>query len=208
MSNSLDPDQDWHSVSPDLGPNCLQRLLTDVKSRLYQGRTSYMYMHNVSLNMHAQLASEARLLNFVQSHHLLQNFVYASSEASGLAANMPRFIRAFAACLCDKYQISCSGNFWVMGLLELSHYTNGVQQLKEKQYYHANSKAMLYTRICNMHLLLEYPLLFEQIIYFKKIKDNLEMIWKGRFFGIKEDVHGLIETQINPTKLNCNVLLM
>ena len=28
MSNGLDPDQDQHSVGPDLGPNCLQRLLT------------------------------------------------------------------------------------------------------------------------------------------------------------------------------------
>ena len=26
VSNSLDPDQDWQNVSPDLGPNCLQRL--------------------------------------------------------------------------------------------------------------------------------------------------------------------------------------
>ena len=26
MSNSLDPDQDQHSVGPNLGPNCLQRL--------------------------------------------------------------------------------------------------------------------------------------------------------------------------------------
>ena len=25
VSNNLDPDQDWHSVSPDLGPNYLQR---------------------------------------------------------------------------------------------------------------------------------------------------------------------------------------
>ena len=25
VSNSLDPDQDCHFVSPDLGPNCLQR---------------------------------------------------------------------------------------------------------------------------------------------------------------------------------------
>ena len=28
VSNSLDPDQDLHSVSPDLGPICLQRLST------------------------------------------------------------------------------------------------------------------------------------------------------------------------------------
>ena len=33
MSNSLDPDQDQHSVGPDLGPNHLQRLSTDNKSQ-------------------------------------------------------------------------------------------------------------------------------------------------------------------------------
>ena len=32
MSNSVDPDQDRHSVGPDLDPNCLQRLSTDDKS--------------------------------------------------------------------------------------------------------------------------------------------------------------------------------
>ena len=32
VSNSLDPDQDQHSFSPDLGPNCLQRLSADNKS--------------------------------------------------------------------------------------------------------------------------------------------------------------------------------
>ena len=32
MSNSLDPDQDKHSVGPDLDPNCLQRLSADDKS--------------------------------------------------------------------------------------------------------------------------------------------------------------------------------
>ena len=26
VSNGLDPDQDRHSVGPELGPNCLQRL--------------------------------------------------------------------------------------------------------------------------------------------------------------------------------------
>ena len=33
MSNSFDPDQDRHSVGPDLGPNCLQMLSADDKSR-------------------------------------------------------------------------------------------------------------------------------------------------------------------------------
>ena len=33
MSNGLDPDQDLHSVGPDLGPNCLQRLTADDKKK-------------------------------------------------------------------------------------------------------------------------------------------------------------------------------
>ena len=33
VSNGLDPDQDRHSVGPDLGSNCLQRLSADNKSR-------------------------------------------------------------------------------------------------------------------------------------------------------------------------------
>ena len=32
VSNGLDPDQDQHSVHPDLGPNCLKRLPTDDNS--------------------------------------------------------------------------------------------------------------------------------------------------------------------------------
>ena len=32
VSNSSDPDQDQHYVSPDLGPSCLQRLSADIKS--------------------------------------------------------------------------------------------------------------------------------------------------------------------------------
>ena len=39
MSNSLDPDQDQHFVGPDLGPNCLQRLSADDKSRRQQGKS-------------------------------------------------------------------------------------------------------------------------------------------------------------------------
>ena len=27
MSSSLDPDQNHHSVGPDLGPNCLQKII-------------------------------------------------------------------------------------------------------------------------------------------------------------------------------------
>ena len=31
MSNCLDPDQERHSVGPNLGPDCLQRLSADDK---------------------------------------------------------------------------------------------------------------------------------------------------------------------------------
>ena len=33
VSNGLDPDQERHFVGPDLGPNCLQRLTANNKSR-------------------------------------------------------------------------------------------------------------------------------------------------------------------------------
>ena len=38
VSNSLDPDQTRHFVGPDLGPNCLQRLSADNKSRPLAGK--------------------------------------------------------------------------------------------------------------------------------------------------------------------------
>ena len=38
MSNSLDPDQAWCFVGPDLGPNCLQRLSADDKSCHKRGK--------------------------------------------------------------------------------------------------------------------------------------------------------------------------
>ena len=41
MSNSLDQDQDQHSVSPDLGPNCKQRLSIDNKNRCWQDELTY-----------------------------------------------------------------------------------------------------------------------------------------------------------------------
>ena len=39
MSISLDPDQDRHSVGPDLGPNCFQRLSADDKNSHLQGKS-------------------------------------------------------------------------------------------------------------------------------------------------------------------------
>ena len=39
VSNSLDPDQARHFVGPDLGPDCLQRLSADDKSRHLRGKS-------------------------------------------------------------------------------------------------------------------------------------------------------------------------
>ena len=39
VSYILEPDQDRHSIGPDLDPNCLQRLSADEKSRCEQGRS-------------------------------------------------------------------------------------------------------------------------------------------------------------------------
>ena len=39
VSNTLDPDQGRHSVGPDLGPNCLQMLSTNNKSRCEEGNS-------------------------------------------------------------------------------------------------------------------------------------------------------------------------
>ena len=64
MSNSLDPDQDRHSVGPDLVPNCLQRLpVTAVKERFKsmftldkdQGRCFFLLSSPSNINlMHVQ----------------------------------------------------------------------------------------------------------------------------------------------------------
>ena len=47
VSNSFDPDQDRHSVGPDLGPNCLQRLSAYHKSYQFKelGVRLYEHMH-------------------------------------------------------------------------------------------------------------------------------------------------------------------
>ena len=39
VSYILEPDQDRHSIGPDLDPNCFQRLSADDKSRCEQGRS-------------------------------------------------------------------------------------------------------------------------------------------------------------------------
>ena len=43
MSNGLDPDRDRRSVGPDLGPNCLQRLSPNDKSR-HLHKTRFMLL--------------------------------------------------------------------------------------------------------------------------------------------------------------------
>ena len=64
MSNGLDPDQNQHSVSPDLGPKCLQRLSADAKSRRKQGK--YWNTYAVSVQIHDSL----RIMVYVLSDNL------------------------------------------------------------------------------------------------------------------------------------------
>ena len=51
VSNCLDPDQDRHSVGPDLGPNCLQRLSADDESCRKQGKSSHLITESVLMWM-------------------------------------------------------------------------------------------------------------------------------------------------------------
>ena len=44
VSNRLDPDQDQHSVGPDLGANCLQRLSTALARKELKIRQHYFTM--------------------------------------------------------------------------------------------------------------------------------------------------------------------
>ena len=45
-SSGFDPDQDRHSVGPDLGPNCLQRLSADINQELPLARKELKYIKN------------------------------------------------------------------------------------------------------------------------------------------------------------------
>ena len=51
----MDPNQDWCSVGPDLGLNCLQRLSADGKSYRLQGKSKILMferMMRIVVNKH------------------------------------------------------------------------------------------------------------------------------------------------------------
>ena len=48
MANGLDPDKDWHFVSPYLGPNCLQRISADEKLPLAKKKDKHTYTFSLS----------------------------------------------------------------------------------------------------------------------------------------------------------------
>ena len=54
MSNGLDPDQDRHSVCPDMGANCLQRLSADeqVASSKERVKVLDLYRANVLFRLY------------------------------------------------------------------------------------------------------------------------------------------------------------
>ena len=70
--NSLDPDQDRHSVDPDLGTNCLQRLSADDKSCCKQGKSeAYLYkLWQNWVTTSPWSSSDERL--FLKNKHTLQ----------------------------------------------------------------------------------------------------------------------------------------
>ena len=51
MSNTLDPDQDGHSVGPYLGPNCLQRFSAEDKSPGWQGKSKKKTVHDPAITI-------------------------------------------------------------------------------------------------------------------------------------------------------------
>ena len=72
MKNSLDPDQDRHSVGLDMGSNCLQR--------------------SINRQQKLPLYSVARVLIFGMSLYLLSYFVYARREGTCDTAWMDRLV--------------------------------------------------------------------------------------------------------------------
>ena len=50
VSNGFYPDQDWHSVRPDQGPNCLQRLSADDKSQLVSKELNNFFFYTKTRN--------------------------------------------------------------------------------------------------------------------------------------------------------------
>ena len=53
MSKGLDPDQDQHSVGPDLGPNRLQRLSADDKVTANKERVNSNHSFRVKLSLNS-----------------------------------------------------------------------------------------------------------------------------------------------------------
>ena len=44
VSNGLDPDQDWHSVGPDMGPNCLQTLRLSADNKIWLACREFKFL--------------------------------------------------------------------------------------------------------------------------------------------------------------------
>ena len=64
MSNSLEPDQVWLSVGPDLGPNCLQKLSADNTSM--QG----VKMNSTSFKVSVQILYIIICISCIVLYHL------------------------------------------------------------------------------------------------------------------------------------------
>ena len=56
MSNGLDPHQDWHSVGPDMGPNCLQTLRLSANNKIWLACREFKFGHLSFVSQGAGLA--------------------------------------------------------------------------------------------------------------------------------------------------------
>ena len=80
MSNSLDPDQDRHSVDPDLGPNCLQIKVISKRQKSLLARKGLKFKHLLSHRKKLKPTDPCHV--FVVCEHIRLNPAYSATETS------------------------------------------------------------------------------------------------------------------------------
>ena len=79
MSNSLDPEQDQHFVSPDLDPNCLERLSADDKVPLARKKLK-AYCHRLEILNCNKFCPEVCLHTLILMKHSLSHDITSWSD--------------------------------------------------------------------------------------------------------------------------------
>ena len=105
VSNKLNPDQARHFVGSDLGPNCLQRLLTSRERDAISGQCSLDTEFKVFLTFQPFLDKKSAngytesvvVDSYEPWHEISNNVVCVTSKASDQPAHTHSLIRAFAS---------------------------------------------------------------------------------------------------------------